>query len=210
MSELLPFIIPCPRWFARCIRRKGRPEQKKKPPAQVVDSSRSPCHCEERSDVAIRSLAMLGTAPLYKRQGSGFPRQCAHWLGMTRKDRCTSEKSLPCVKGGGCAKRNRRDCTVSIWHNPPVKNRRFLPALPGPRPFCPLCGHFPRWRGNLPFTQGGLFGVPSRGRGGRKAFRLPVSSRAERSEVERSSHRITAGHFVNAKILRLRLRLRSG
>ena len=29
-------------------------------------------------------------------------------------------------------------------------------ALPGPRPLCPLCGHFPRYRGNLPFTQGGL------------------------------------------------------
>ena len=31
-----------------------------------------------------------------------------------------------------------------------------LTALSGPRPFCPRCGHFPRWRGNPPFTQRGL------------------------------------------------------
>ena len=33
------------------------------------------CHCEEQSDVAIRFSFHKGKY--------GFPRQCAHWLGMT-------------------------------------------------------------------------------------------------------------------------------
>ena len=39
-----------------------------------------------------------------------------------------------------------------------------MPALPGPRPLCPLCGHFPRYRGNPPFRQGGPFQNISFGR----------------------------------------------
>ena len=31
-----------------------------------------------------------------------------------------------------------------------------LTALPGPHPFCPLRGHFPRWRGNPPSSEGAL------------------------------------------------------
>ena len=43
--------------------------------------------------------------------------------------------------------------------DPSVKDRRSLTALSGPGPFCPLRGHFPRYRGNLPLTQGSFFAV---------------------------------------------------
>ena len=43
--------------------------------------------------------------------------------------------------------------------DPSVKNRRSLTALSGPGPFCPLRGHFPRYRGNLPLTQGSFLPV---------------------------------------------------
>ena len=36
--------------------------------------------------MAIRTpLAMLRIARLFKPQENGFPRQCAHWLGMTER-----------------------------------------------------------------------------------------------------------------------------
>ena len=36
-------------------------------------------------------------------------------------------------------------------------NKPLLTALPSRRPFCPLRGHFPRYRGNPPFAQGSLW-----------------------------------------------------
>ena len=61
-------------------------------------------HCEERSDAAIRPfLSRLAAGR------SGFPRQCAHWLGMTWK--WTSEEKL----------------THSLWLQ--KKNTTFPPAF---------------------------------------------------------------------------------
>ena len=45
-------------------------------------STSTTCHCEERSDVAIRfSLGTVRIGTCCK--GNGLPRQCAHWLAMT-------------------------------------------------------------------------------------------------------------------------------
>ena len=41
-----------------------------------------PCHCEERSDVAIRIPLELGSLFRHGKE-NGLPRQCAHWLAMT-------------------------------------------------------------------------------------------------------------------------------
>ena len=57
----------------------------------IIDSMRQSsvhhCHCEERSDVAIRfPLVQTNSTEMLKKSqplGNGLPRQCAHWLAMT-------------------------------------------------------------------------------------------------------------------------------
>ena len=49
------------------------------PPVRHALHPPKKCHCEERSDVAIRSLYMVPCAGEY-----GLPHQCAHWFAMTR------------------------------------------------------------------------------------------------------------------------------
>ncbi len=48
---------------------------------QGIDFQNS-CHCEARSDVAIRIPFALFFCVMWRKE-NGLPRQCVHWLAMT-------------------------------------------------------------------------------------------------------------------------------
>ena len=124
--------------------------------------------------------ALPGPRPLCPLCGH-FPRYRGN-LPSKREARGVRRNDVCCANDVGCAQR----CLLCKTMLPSAKGlppSASLTALPGPRPLCPLCGHFPRYRGNLPLINaGGQGGARLPGAKGHslRLFEPPPSKREAR------------------------------